>query len=380
MAPVLLLTALAAALVPAAWAQEDPHAACAGSIGWVPREVLERPLPLRTGIGVALEAVTTSSAEAQAFYDQGIAYLHSYVWIEAARSFNAALRKDPGLAMAWIGLSRVFTGLDDAPAARAALEKAQALSAPVTPREKRRIALRATHLEALDALGDPAKHLAYKKALDAALAQDMDDVELWMLRGNAEEASAAGRGQRGGAASVAFYERALAVSPGHFGAHHYLIHSFETIGSVPEALKHGEVYVGAAPAIPHAHHMWDHDLRRVGRTQDAIAEFLKADELENAYYAAEKIPADLDSHHKHNLDLLSTSYQHQGQMKEAERLMRRAYALQAPLEYMEYQKKEWPGFLLARGRMDEAEAVAKDFTRGKWAATRAAGHVVLGQI
>ena len=126
--------------------------------------------------------------------------------------------------------------------------------------------------------------------------------------------------------------------------------------------------------------MLAHDLRRVGRTQEAIAEFLKADELENAYYAAEKIPADLDGHHKHNLDLLSTSYQHQGQMKEAERLMRRAYALHAPLEYMEYQKKEWPGFLLARGRVDEAEATAREFTRGKWAASRAAGHVALGQV
>ncbi|HEY7515705.1 MAG TPA: hypothetical protein VIC87_14560, partial [Vicinamibacteria bacterium] len=150
---------VAASLLPAAEAQEDPHAACAGPVGWVPREVLERPLPLRAGTGVAHEKVTTASPEAQAFYDQGIAYLHSYVWIEAARSFHAALRKDPGLAMAWIGLSRVFTGLDDAAAARAALEKARALSGPVSAREKRRIALRATHLDALDALGDPAKHL-----------------------------------------------------------------------------------------------------------------------------------------------------------------------------------------------------------------------------
>jgi len=377
--PVLIATFLAA-LLPVADAQEDSHAACAGSIGWVPREVLERPVPLRTGIGVSHDTVTTSSPEAQAFYDQGVAYLHSYVWIEAARSFHEALRRDPRLALAWIGLSRVFTAFEDAPAAREALEKAQALSGSVTPREKRRIALRATHLEALDALGDPAKHLAYKKALDAALAQDMGDAELWMLRGNAEEPSAAGRGQRGGAASVAFYERALAVYPGHFGAHHYLVHSYETIGAVAEALKQGEIYVKAAPAIPHAHHMWAHDLRRVGRTQDAIAEFRKADELEEAYYAAEKIPADLDWHHKHNLDLLSTSYQHQGQMKEAERLMRVAYALAAPLEYMEYQKKEWPGFLLARGRVDEAEAAAKDFTGSKWAATRVAGHVVLGQV
>jgi tetratricopeptide (TPR) repeat protein len=376
----MLVVALGAALLPRVQAQDDPHAACAGSIGWVPREVLERPVPLRTGIGSAHDAVTTSVPEAQAYYDQGVAYLHSYVWIEAARSFHEALRRDPKLALAWIGLSRVYTALEDAPAAHDALAKAQALASAVSPREKRRIALRATHLEALDDLGDSAKHLAYKKALDQALAADMGDVELWMLRGNAEEASAAGRGQRGGAASVAFYERALAIVPGHFAAHHYLIHSFETIGSVPEALAHGEIYVKAAPAIPHAHHMWAHDLRRVGRTQDAIAEFRKADELEEAYYAAEKITPDLDWHHKHNLDLLSTSYQHQGQMKEAERLMRRAYALNAPLEYMEYQKKEWPGFLLARGRLDEAEAAGNDFARSRYAATRVAGHVVLGDV
>src|SRR5271169_6147983 len=71
----------------------------------IPAELLERPLPLRHGIGHAHEAVTTSSADAQAFYDQGLAYLHSYVWIEAARSFHQALRLDPKLAMAQLGLS-----------------------------------------------------------------------------------------------------------------------------------------------------------------------------------------------------------------------------------------------------------------------------------
>src|SRR5262245_43344115 len=99
-----LLVVAAAAALPA-YAQDDPHPACGGSVGWVPREVLERPLPLRGGVGVAHETVTTSAPQAQAFYDQGIAYLHSYVWIDAARSFHEALRKDPRLAMAWIGLS-----------------------------------------------------------------------------------------------------------------------------------------------------------------------------------------------------------------------------------------------------------------------------------
>src|SRR6266550_5931844 len=87
-----------------AFAQEDPHAMHM-NVGWVPREILERPVTLREGIGTIHEAVTTSSKEAQAFYDQGLAYLHSYVWIEAARSFNEALRLDPKLAIAHAALS-----------------------------------------------------------------------------------------------------------------------------------------------------------------------------------------------------------------------------------------------------------------------------------
>ena len=50
----------------------------------IPRELLERPLPLRKGIGSAHDAVSTRLPQAQAFYDQGLTYLHSFVWIEAA--------------------------------------------------------------------------------------------------------------------------------------------------------------------------------------------------------------------------------------------------------------------------------------------------------
>src|SRR5262245_46963428 len=85
----------------------------AENIGWVPREILARPLPLRQGIGLSHEKVTTASKEAQSYYDQGMAYLHSYVWIEAARSFNQATRLDPKMAMGYIGLSRACSGLTD---------------------------------------------------------------------------------------------------------------------------------------------------------------------------------------------------------------------------------------------------------------------------
>jgi len=365
-------------------ATDDPHAACA-AVGYVPRELLEKPVALRDGAGAgrgpgqAHDPVTTASPEAQAFYDQGAAYLHSYVWIEAARAFRQALRVDPKLALAHLGLSRVATALEDKSTARLELEQAEALAADLTPREKRRLALRRVHLDALEELASAPKHAAYKKALDEALAQDMDDVELWLLRGNAEEASAAGRGQRGGASSVAFYERALGVSPGHFAAHHYLVHSHEMIGRIDDALVHGEAYVKLAPAVPHAHHMWAHDLRRVGRTKDAIVEFRKANTLEDAYYAAEGIPAELDWHHQHNLDLLATSHQHQGQMREAEALMRRSFAMPPPYEYSAFNKKEWPGFLLNRGRVAEAREAAQALVASRFAAARSLGHVTLAQ-
>src|SRR5258705_986939 len=51
--------------------------------------------------------------------------LHSYVWIEAARSFNQALRLDPNLAMAYVGLSRAYLNLDDESSAKSAVTHAQ---------------------------------------------------------------------------------------------------------------------------------------------------------------------------------------------------------------------------------------------------------------
>jgi Tfp pilus assembly protein PilF len=374
-----LVIAFWAAGLTLAAAQDDPHAACA-KMGWVPREILERPVPLREGTGNAQEAVTTSSAEAQAFYNQGLNYLHGYVWVEAARSFNQALRADPKLAMAWVNLSFVYSGLDDPEQARRAAAQAEALSAGASPREKRRIALRAKQLEAMADPADAARHAAYKKAVDDALAVDIGDVALWLLRGNAEEASAAGRGQRGGAASTAFYHAALRLAPDNADAHHFLTHSYETISQIPLALQHGEAYARLAPAIPHAHHMWGHDLRRVGRIDDAIAAFRRTNEMEKAYYAAERIPAEMDWHHVHNLDLLATAYQHKGQMRLAEATMREATALPPTSDYVEFQQKLLSIFLLGRQRWDEALEATSRISHGRWSGTRAVGHALAGHV
>jgi tetratricopeptide (TPR) repeat protein len=361
----------------AAWSQEDPHANCAAA-GWVPPGILDRPLPLRADTGNSNDKVTTSSTDARAYYLQGLNYLHGYVWIEGARSFHQAIRLDPGFAMAHWGLSRIYSGLDDQAKAVEEAQKARELAKQATPREQRRIAVRLVQLEALANLGDAAAFAAYKSAIDRAIAADIDDVELWLIRGNAEEPTAAGRGQRGTAASTAFYNEVLRISPDNGAAHHYLTHSYENLNQVDRALVHGEVYARTAAAIPHAHHMWGHDLRRVGRLDEAIAAFNRTNDLENAYYAAEKIPSEYDWHHVHNLDLLATAYEHKGQMRRAEELLREAVAVNPLTEYQEYNQKSLTVFLLGRERWKDALKTSKGLIGAKSPATRVVGHSFAG--
>src|SRR5262245_49788618 len=360
-------------------AQDDPHAACAAPPSTVPPELLERAIPLRTGIGNSHETVSTTSKDAQAFYDQGLNYLESYVWIEASRSFRQALRLDPKLAMAYLGLSYAYSGLDQRDGARQIFEKAKALSSGVGERERRRIDIREKQLAAPDAVADAGRFLAYKQAIDDALAKDFENPQLWLLRGNAEEPTPSGRGQRGGAGSIAFYDQVLALVPDHASAHHYLVHSYETIGRIDRALTHGEAYARLAPKIPHAAHMWAHDLRRVGRVDDAIAQFKRADELERAYYAAEKIDPAMDWHHGHNLDLLASCYEHKGQMKLAEKTLRESAALQPLSAYRAFNMRELPNFLINRGRYPEALEAGRALARSAYPQSRCVGHALAGQ-
>jgi tetratricopeptide (TPR) repeat protein len=349
------------------------------AVGYIPRDVLQLPITLRNNVGHVDDPVTTKNPQAQALYNQGIALLHSYVWIDAARSFNQALRLDPQLALAHIGLFRVYINVNDLPAATEEIQKAQALQTPISERERRRIEVSSHHLEALQALQSHEKHEAYKQALDSALNAYPEDVQLWLLRGNTEEAAADGRGQRGKSGSIAFYEAAMVYSPDDFAAHHYLTHSFESIGHNLKAEEHGARYAALTDGVPHAHHMWGHDLRLIGKIDAAIQQFEIANELEKKWYAADGLDPSLDWHRPHNLDLLSRSLQHEGRMREAEIYIREASQLRPTTAYAAYGKKSLPDFLLARGRTEEALAAATEMQKSPWTLGRLEGHVLAGR-
>jgi tetratricopeptide (TPR) repeat protein len=343
-------------------------------------EFARRQAMPRAGIGTAHDPVGTVSKEAQALYDRGLAYLQSYWWLEAARCFNQALSLDPALAVAQASLSIAYTELNAPGAAGESLARATDASGKSSDHDRRHIELRAMQMAAEKAGRWDATALGqYRAAIEAALAKFPSDEELWLLRGLAESPDPAERGQGSPASAVQYYRKALTLSPGHFAGHHYLTHAYENSGQVNEALAEGATYAKMAPGVPHARHMHGHNLRRVGRVEEAIGEFEAADAIETSYFKAERIPVELDWHYQHNIDLLATAYQYTGRMAKAEARLRASFAIPSVLVQQEFNKREWPVFLIGRGRGQEALDAATVMAGHRSPIVSAAGHVMMGQ-
>src|SRR5262249_49802877 len=65
-------------------------------------------------------------------------------------------------------------------------------------------------------------------------------------------------------------------------------------------------------------------------------------------------------------------------MKDAERLFAVAFAIPSPLAVQEFNRREWPMFLRARGRLDEARAAAGVLIEHPSPLVRAVGHIEAG--
>ena len=85
-----LLLTVAAGCRPAASPAAEPEGPAPG-------------VPFFEGMGDHARTVTTSSKEAQRYFDQGLAFLHGFNHDEAIRSFETAARLDPDCAMAHWG-------------------------------------------------------------------------------------------------------------------------------------------------------------------------------------------------------------------------------------------------------------------------------------
>ena len=66
----------------------------------------DEPMPLHhdgRGLGPFSRQITTSSQEAQLYFDQGVQLLYAFAPGDAARSFREAWQRDPNCAMCYFG-------------------------------------------------------------------------------------------------------------------------------------------------------------------------------------------------------------------------------------------------------------------------------------
>jgi Tfp pilus assembly protein PilF len=272
------------------------------------------PAKLVPGLCVLHYRVTTSSRECQAFVDQGLGYFYSYVWMEAARSFETATRHDPDCALAWWGLNRALERWGRRNATKA-LEKANELNPKASHREQQLILARMQEKGLAPEVGDAdARRQAAVQTIDTLLTLYDDDEEAWYYRAQL----AGGSGLFGGKASaVPFYKALLRINPLHPGANHELVHYYENCRRPALGWIYAENYIQSSPGIPHAFHMQAHLATRLGRWDKTSDRSARAIELERAYHQEMKVKPAEDQQFSHHLEILTLSLIHDGRFREA---------------------------------------------------------------
>lgn len=307
--------------------------------------------------------VSTRSPECQTFCDQGLGYYYSYVWIEAARCFETALKHDPECAFAWLGLHRALEkwGSRGTTNANAFLALSGSVTQPKTPdrftkpprdyaiEEARRLMPKANHREQLliqaklqekGMWPDTPAADRMKKAqatLDELLTLYDDDEEGWYTRASIAE---------GANAKAPLYKALLKINPYHPGANHELVHFYENIRRPALGWPFAEGYMKSSPGIPHAFHMQAHLAMRIGKWQSTSDWSWRAIEMQKAYHKTQGVKPSEDHQFNHHMETLTRGLVHDGRFTEAKQIKKEAegygYTFRPEWFRMAIAQKDWP--------------------------------------
>lgn len=317
--------------------------------------------------------VGTSSPECQAFVNQGLGMYYSYVYIQAARSFETATVLDPECAYAWLMLHRslerfgrtaapkttleqsVLGGLAVAtfpdsrtkPPADYALDMARKLMPKASDREQLLIRSRLQEKGLWPNTPADQRTKSAVASLDELLTLYEDDQEGWYWRAQLAE------GING---KTPFYKALLRVNPLHPGANHELVHFYENIKRPALGWPYAEAYVASSPGIPHANHMQAHLATRIGKWGPTTDWSAKAIEVHKAYQAYQGVTKQEDYQYSHHLDTLMKSFGHDGRFAEIR-------ALKTEFGERYQQRPEWFRMCLTTGDWAEAQKIAENFRK-----------------
>lgn len=282
--------------------------------------------------------VSTASPECQAYFDQGLGFYYSYVWMEAARSFETAVKHDPECALAWWGLSKACEKWGKA-AYAPPLKKAQELMAHANEREQRLIKARLHEKGLIEGVKQEDRRKEAVKVLDELLTLFDDDEEGWFCRALVAD---------GPNSAVPFHKALLRVNPNHPGAHHELLHHYENIRRPALGWQHAEGYIQSSPGLPHAFHMQAHLAMRIGKWEKTSDRSYHAIELQEAYHKRMKVQPNEDWQFAHHLETLMQSLIHDGRFREAHEIQKKCEG------YKFTQRVHWFRLALAERDWDAA--------------------------
>lgn len=281
-----------------------------------------KEVQLYPGFGNYHRTVTTSSPEAQQWFDQGIQLLYGFNHDEAIRSFEKAAEIDPGCAMAWWGISYASglhinnpemtdkqskRGYEAAAKARAALDNetpeeialVQAVSVRYQwPAPEDRTPLDEAYA---DAMAKAWKDFPNDPDIGAWYAEALMDLQPWDLY------TAAGEPKGRTEEVVATLEQVMAIAPMHPGANHFYIHATEASNTPERALPAAERLDNLVPGSGHLTHMPSHVYIRTGQYAKSADQNEKAVAADRRYFALAPEPEFYGLYYVHNLHFLAYS-------------------------------------------------------------------------
>lgn len=291
------------------------------------------PPILMQGMGTYHHKITTSSEQAQKFFDQGLTLAYAFNHAEAERSFREAARLDPNCAMCYWGISLVLgpninmqMDKESVPPAYVALNKAKELMKNASAKEQDYITALATRYgpspvqdrtKFNEAYADAMREVAkkYPDDLDAAtlFAEAMMDIHPWDYY-NKETREP----QPWTPEIVSTLESVMKKNPNHPGANHFYIHAVEASNHPERGLPMAERLSTLVPAAGHLVHMPAHIYIRTGDYKKASETNEHAIQSDNSYLSGCHAPGAYSMVYvPHNHHFLSASATLEGRSKVA---------------------------------------------------------------